>query len=59
MANLQELKDLQNEHEDDKEEMLDTIREQEKEIKKFSAILNMLMTQDQIDHVVNNSEWSE
>lgn len=30
MANLEELKDIQNEHEDDKEELLDTIREQEK-----------------------------
>lgn len=39
--------------------MLDTIREQEKEVKKFSAILAMLMTPDQIDHIVNNSEWNE
>ena len=28
VANLQELKDIQNEHEDEKEELLDTIREQ-------------------------------
>lgn len=27
-ANLQELKDIQNEHEDEKEELLDAIREQ-------------------------------
>lgn len=59
VANLQELKDIQNEHEDEKEDLLDTIREQEKEIKKFSAILAMLMTPDQIDHIVNNSEWNE
>jgi len=39
--------------------LLDTIREQEKEIKKFSAILNVLMNQEQIDYVVNNSDWSE
>jgi len=30
VANLQELKDIQGEHEDEKEELLDTIREQEK-----------------------------
>lgn len=39
--------------------MLDTIREQEKEIKKFSSILSMIMTQDQIDYIVNNSDWNE
>ena len=56
---MTELRDIQNEHEDEKEELLDTIRYQEKEIKKFSAILNMLMTSDQIDMIVNNSEWDE
>ena len=59
VANLQELKDIQNEHEDEKEELLDTIREQEKEIKKFRAVLAMLMTQEQLDYVVLNSEWNE
>ena len=59
VAKLQELKDIQNEHEDEKEELLDTIREQEKEIKKFRAVLAMLMTQEQLDYVVLNSEWNE
>ena len=59
VANLQELKDIQNEHEDEKEQLLDTIREQEKDVKKFSAILNILMNQEQIEHIVNNSEWNE
>lgn len=59
VANLQELKDIQNEHEDEKEELLDTIREQEKEAKKYQAVLAVLMTQEQIDHVINNSEWNE
>ena len=59
VANLQQLKDLQNEHEDEKEELLDTIRQQEKEVKKFSSILNILMTQEQIQHIVNNSEWNQ
>lgn len=59
MANLEELKDIQNEHEDDKEELLDTIREQEKEIKKFSSILAILMSPEQLDYIVMNSEWNE
>ena len=59
MANLEELRDIQNEHEDEKEDMLDTIREQEKEVKKYTAILAIIMSQDQIDHIVNHSEWNE
>lgn len=58
-ANLQELKDIQDQHEDQKEDLFDTIRFQEKQIKKFSAILNMLMSHDQIEYIVNNSEWNE
>ena len=38
---------------------MDTIRYQEKEIKKFTAILNVLMSQDQLDIIINNSEWNE
>ena len=32
---------------------------QEKEIKKFQAILNILMSQDQLDMIINNSDWNE
>lgn len=39
--------------------MLDTIRYQEKEIKKFSAILAVLMSNEQLDIIVNSSEWDE
>lgn len=59
MANLTQLRDIQNEHEDEKEQLLDTIRYQEKEVKKFQAILNILMSQDQLDVIVNNSDWNE
>ncbi len=57
--NLIELKDIQNEHEDEKEELLDTIRYQEKEIKKFTAIMNILMSPDQLEHIINNSSWND
>ena len=59
VANLQELNDLRNEHEDEKEELLDTIREQEMDVKKYKAILSVLMSHDQIEHVANHSEWNE
>ena len=58
-ANLVQLKDIQNQHEEEKEELLDTIRYQQKEIKKFTAIINILMGKDQIETIVNNSEWDE
>ena len=38
---------------------MDTIRYQEKEIKKYQAILNILMTQDQQETVLKNADWSE
>ena len=47
-ANLVELKDVQDEHEEEKEELLDTIRYQEKEVKKYQAIMSILMNQDQV-----------
>lgn len=59
MANLAELRDIQDEHEDEKEELLDTIRYQEKEVKKFQAIISILMSQDQLDMIINNSDWNQ
>lgn len=59
VASLTELRDIQIEHENDKEELLDTIRYQEKEIKRLSAILNVLMTPEQINQISDLSEWNE
>ena len=47
-ANLVQLKDIQDEHEEQKEQLLDTIRYQEKEIKKFQSIISILMNNDQL-----------
>lgn len=38
---------------------MDTIRYQEKEIKKLTAIISILMSTDQLETIVNNSEWDE
>ena len=58
-GNLQELRDVQNEQEEEKEELLDTIRYQQKEIAKFSAIIDVLMTRDQQEMILKNAGWSE
>ena len=47
-GNLQELRDVQNQQEEEKEELLDTIRYQQKEIAKFTAIIDILMSRDQL-----------
>lgn len=59
IGNLAELRDIQDEHEDEKEELLDTIRYQQKEVKKFQAILSILMSSEQLDVIINNSDWNE
>lgn len=48
IANLQEINDIREEAEREKEELLDTIRMQQAEVSKFSGICTMLLTQDQI-----------
>lgn len=48
LANLQEINDIREEAEREKEELLDTIRMQQGEVSKFSGICTMLLTQDQI-----------
>lgn len=59
MLSLTELRDIQIEHENDKEELLDTVRFQEKEIKRLQAILDVLMTPEQINQISDMSEWNE
>ena len=58
-ANLVELKDMQDEHEEEKEALLDTIRYQEKEVKKYQAIMAILMNPDQVETIINNAQWNE
>ena len=54
-----ELKDIQDEHEEEKEELLDTIRYQEKEVKKYQAIISILMNNDQLETIMKNADWDE
>lgn len=48
MENLNEIRDIQTEHEREKEGLLDTIREQQVEIGKYTGIVKMLLTSEQI-----------
>ncbi len=48
IENLNEIRDIQTEHEREKEGLLDTIREQQVEISKYSGIVKMLLTSEQI-----------
>ena len=57
-GNLQELRDVQNEQEEEKEELLDTIRYQQKEISKYTAIIDILMSRDQLEMIYKNASWS-
>ena len=59
MEDLNEIRDIQSEHEREKEELLDTIREQQSEVGKYSAILKMLLTNDQIELIVQQSEYND
>lgn len=59
MENLNEIRDIQSEHEREKEELLDTIRQQQSEVSKYSAIIKMLLTNDQIELIVQQSEYND
>ena len=59
ITNLQEINDIREEAEQEKEELLDTIRMQQAEINKFSGICSMLLTQDQIQQIIQQSEFND
>lgn len=53
------MQDIRQEHEREKEELLDTIRFQEVEVKKYSGICSMLLTADQIEQIISQSEYND
>lgn len=59
MQNLNEIRDIQSQHEREKEELLDTIRDQSVQVGKYSAIIKMLLTSDQIELIVQQSEYND
>ena len=56
---LQEIKDLEEEHENEHAELLNTVREQEYEIKLVKGMLSMLLTNNEILSIRRKSEFNE
>ena len=59
VGSMTELRDIQMEHEKQKEDLLDTIRYQQSELKKYTSILNMLISKEQIQKIDRMSEWDD
>ncbi len=56
---LSELKDLQKDHELEREELLDTIREQDREMKLLLGMLKYMVRPEEITKVKLNSRWDD
>lgn len=54
----QEINDLEQEHEINREELLDTIRLQEKDLKWYQKIVTILLSNDELSLIRQNSEWN-
>ena len=54
-----ELKDIHKENSEKNEELLDTVREQAKELDFLNQIVGFLMTEDQIYKIKEKTEWDE
>ena len=46
------------EHEENREDLLDTIRFQEKELKLYKGIAKMLLKQDELYSIKNQCQWN-
>lgn len=56
---LNDIKDINYEQEQAREDLLDTIRTQDKESKMHTAIIKMLLSIDEIEQIKSASEWIE
>lgn len=52
-------KDIEREHEAAKEDLLDTIRYQSREVKIYQTICQMLLTSDEIEIIKSQGEWQD
>lgn len=55
----QELKDIENENVEKNEELLDTVREQGKEINFLNQVVSYLLTEEQLFKIKEKTNWSE
>lgn len=56
---LYEIEDLKREHEYEKESLLDSIRDQQKEIEFYQELLSHVLSQDEIEKIRSHTVWSE
>ncbi len=58
-AAIDEINDLHQEHERNREDLLDTIRDNERDLKLYKGMVRMLMGEDDIQRVVKRCVWNE
>lgn len=58
-AALQEIKDLEEEHENEHSDLLNTVRDQESEIKLLNGMLSILLTSNEILSIRRKSDYNE
>lgn len=59
LGSLTELKDIQMEHESEKEDLLDSIRYQQAEIAKYTRILHMIIAPEDVERINRMSAWDD
>eukprot|EP01022_Parablepharisma_sp_SALTPOND_P021435 TRINITY_DN422_c6_g1_i1.p1 TRINITY_DN422_c6_g1~~TRINITY_DN422_c6_g1_i1.p1 ORF type:complete len:714 (+),score=75.66 TRINITY_DN422_c6_g1_i1:9369-11510(+) len=58
-AALSEVKDLQREHQDEKEMLLDTIREQNQEVEFYKKVVEIMMSEGELEKIKNKATWDD
>ncbi len=56
---LSEIKDLEREHQDEKEGLLDTIRDQNRELDFYKRIVEIMMSDGELEKVKSKAEWDD
>lgn len=56
---MDEIKDLDQEHERNREDLLDTIRDNERDLKLYKGLVKMLMPEEDVQKVFKRCLWNE
>jgi kinesin family protein 3/17 len=58
-AAISEIKDLHHEHQTEKENLLDTIRDQNQEVDFYKRIMEIMMSEKELDTVKSKAKWDD
>ena len=58
-AAMYEIEDLKREHEYEREQLLDSVRDQQKEIEFYEEVLNSILSPEEIQKIRSHTVWSE